>query len=67
MDLSALQQIAAGNTWGALWPELALGCLALGLLLLEVVLPKGAQARIPAIAIVAQLVLLGLLAAARTA
>jgi len=64
MDLSALQQIAAGNTWGALWPELALGCLALGLLLLEIVLPKGAQARIPAIAIVAQLVLLGLLAAA---
>jgi len=62
MDLSVLQHLAAGNTWGAIWPELALGCLALALLVLEIVLPKSAQERIPAIAILGQLAVLALLA-----
>ncbi len=62
MDLSALQHLAAGNTWCAIWPELTLGCLALALLALEIVLPKRAHGRIPAVAIAGQLVVLALLA-----
>ncbi len=63
MDLSALQNIAAGNDWGAIWPEISLGCLALALLILEIVLPRKSHGRIPALAIAGQvaiLVVLGL-------
>src|ERR1700733_3096516 len=62
MDLFLLQHLAAGNAWGAIWPELALGCLALALLVLEIVLPKGAHGRIPDVAIAGQLALLAILA-----
>ena len=62
MDPSTLQHLAAGNTWGAIWPELALGCLALALLVLEMVLPRGAHRHIPSVAIFGQIaVLLALL------
>ena len=40
MNYELLQAAAASNTWGAILPELLLGCLALGLLVLEIVLPK---------------------------
>ena len=63
MDIPVLQHLASGNAWGAIWPELALGCLALALLLLEVALPRGARRHIPAIAVLGQAaVLAGLLA-----
>jgi NADH-quinone oxidoreductase subunit N len=58
MTISQLQAFAAGNNWGAVWPELLLGCLALGLLLLEIILPRAAHRRIPCVAIVGQAAIL---------
>ena len=40
MTLEAVKLAAADNIWAAIWPELALGCIALLLLVLETVLPK---------------------------
>jgi NADH-quinone oxidoreductase subunit N len=40
MNLDAVKQAAADNTWLAIFPELMLGCIALILLVLETVLPK---------------------------
>jgi NADH-quinone oxidoreductase subunit N len=40
MTLEAAQLAAADNLWLAIWPELALGCLALLLLVLEMLLPR---------------------------
>jgi NADH-quinone oxidoreductase subunit N len=40
MTLEAVKLAAADNLWLAIWPELALGCIALLLLVLEIVLPK---------------------------
>ncbi|MFI5355703.1 MAG: NADH-quinone oxidoreductase subunit N [Opitutales bacterium] len=63
MNLELLRAAAAANTWGALFPELSLGCLALALLGLELLLPKAQHRLIPAVAIVGQLAILaGLLA-----
>lgn len=59
--LNTLSGIASTNNWGAIYPEIILGCLALGLLVLEVVLPKFAHGAIPRISIVGQLLLLGYL------
>ncbi|MFA6960598.1 MAG: NADH-quinone oxidoreductase subunit N [Opitutaceae bacterium] len=57
-----LIQAAADNRWAAIAPELSLGCLALFLLVLEVILPKKRHSIIPTVAIVGQLgLLLGLL------
>ncbi len=61
MDVSTLQHLAAGNDWGAIWPELALGCLALALLVLEIALPRRAHGHIPSIAILGQLAVLSAL------
>jgi NADH-quinone oxidoreductase subunit N len=58
MHLSLLQHLAAGNEWGAIRPELALGCLALLLLVLDVLLPKAARAQIPTVAILGQVAVL---------
>jgi NADH-quinone oxidoreductase subunit N len=58
MDVSNLQALAAGNTWGVVWPELTLGCLALALLVLEMVLPRGARSHIPSVAIFGQIAVL---------
>ena len=55
MDFTVLRDLAAGNNWWAIWPELVLGCLALLLLVLETVLPKSAHDKIPEISIAAQL------------
>jgi NADH-quinone oxidoreductase subunit N len=52
---------AAQNQWLAIYPELGLGCLALLLLGLEIVLPKSVHGRLPAAAIFGQLVLLAVL------
>ncbi len=61
MPTEYLQQIADTNSWGAIYPELILGCMALGLLMLEVLLPKFAHGAIPRISILGQLLLLGYL------
>ncbi len=57
-----LVNIAQTNQWLALTPELLLGCLALLLLILEMVLPKKEHGVIPLLAIAGQLgVLVGLI------
>ena len=67
MNYELLQAAAASNTWGAIFPELLLGCLALGLLVLEIVLPKKQHDLIPALAIAGQVaILFGLLINFRT-
>lgn len=53
------EQITRTNDWGVIYPELILGCLALGLLMLEVVLPKAIHGLIPRIAIFVQILVLG--------
>ena len=58
MNYELLQAAAASNTWGAILPELLLGCLALGLLVLEIVLPKKRHDLIPALAIAGQVAIL---------
>ena len=55
----AVPALASGNAWSAIGPELAMGCLALFLLVLETVLPTAAHKRIPSFSIVGQLVILG--------
>src|SRR5215207_5499874 len=46
MNLEAVKLAAADNTWAAIWPELTLGCIALLLLVLEILLPKRHHAMI---------------------
>jgi NADH-quinone oxidoreductase subunit N len=58
MDLSLLQHLAAGNTWGAIRPELALGCLALGLLVLDLLFPKRAGGLVACVSLAGQLAIL---------
>ena len=53
-----LIQAAADNRWLAIAPELSLGCLALFLLVLEIILPKNRQSIIPTVAIIGQIGLL---------
>ncbi|MEO7383506.1 MAG: hypothetical protein ABIU18_01090, partial [Novosphingobium sp.] len=50
MNLEALKLAAADNVWSAIFPEMLLGCLALLLLGLEIVLPKRLHAMIPDLA-----------------
>lgn len=62
MNLDLLRLAADSNQWGAIFPEVFLGLLALLLLGLEIVLPKSQHKHIPTFAIVGQLgLLLGLL------
>lgn len=58
MDSISLKVIADTNQWLAIYPELALGLLALGLLVLELILPRSAHRLIPRIAIWLQVLLL---------
>ncbi len=54
MNLDLLRQAAEQNQWGIIAPELALGCLALFLLVLEIVVPKRHHDFIPGVAILGQ-------------
>src|ERR1700685_1269894 len=63
MDFANLRELAAGNSWGAIWPELSLGCLALFLLVLETVLPRAQHARIQMVSILGQVAILAALVA----
>lgn len=58
MNIELLQAAAESNQWSAIFPEIALGCLALALLALEIMLPKAQHKIIPSVAIVGQLTLL---------
>ncbi len=55
MTPTLLQAAAASNHWSALTPELILACAALGLLALEIILPRSQYRNIPVVAILAQL------------
>lgn len=61
MSTEYFQKIAETNVWGAIAPELALGILALALLAMEVILPKVAHGLIPRLAILGQLIILGVM------
>ncbi|MDO8542008.1 MAG: NADH-quinone oxidoreductase subunit N [Opitutaceae bacterium] len=50
MNLEAVKFAAADNLWSAIAPELILGCMALLLLVLEIVLPKRHHGLIPDVA-----------------
>ncbi|MBS0663323.1 MAG: NADH-quinone oxidoreductase subunit N [Verrucomicrobia bacterium] len=58
MDVTALQAIAANNDWMTIFPELLLGCVALALLVLEIVLPKRLHASLPGVALFGVLAIL---------
>jgi len=62
MTIETLQAIADQNEWLSIMPELMLGCLALALLVLEILLPAKDHRLIPGFAIFGQVaVLVGLL------
>ena len=46
-DINSLNQFAADNTWIVIWPEIILAVTALGLLVLEILLPKVKDKVIP--------------------
>jgi NADH-quinone oxidoreductase subunit N len=50
MNLEAVKLAAADNQWCAIAPELMVGCIALLLLVLEIILPKEQHRHIPAVA-----------------
>ncbi len=53
---------AVHNPWAALWPEIGIGCLALALLILEIILPARAHRHLPTIGLAGLLaVFIGLL------
>ena len=58
MDFSSLQALAANNDWTAIFPELLLGCLALVLLGLEIVLPRNLHSHLPVVALLGVLAIL---------
>ena len=58
MNLDFFQAAADANQWWAIFPEAAMGCLALALLVLELALPKEQHRLIPGFAILGQLALL---------
>jgi NADH-quinone oxidoreductase subunit N len=55
MTSEILQAAAASNQWAAIFPELLVGCLALALLVLEILLPRKSHDLIPGFAIAGQL------------
>jgi NADH-quinone oxidoreductase subunit N len=62
MSIDLLQQAAASNQWAAIMPEVLLACLALLLLVLEIVLPRKTHEHIPVVSLLGQLgILIGLL------
>jgi NADH-quinone oxidoreductase subunit N len=63
MDSSLLHQFSEANQWRAIAPEVFLGCLALALLVLELLLPKRLHEHIPCAALAGLLAALVALAA----
>jgi len=50
MSTELLQAVAASNEWWALGPEIILACAALGLLVMEMILPRKDHYAIPYLA-----------------
>jgi NADH-quinone oxidoreductase subunit N len=50
-----LIRIAESNQWFAIFPEIQLGCLALALLVVEMILPKKEHESIPYLSVAGQL------------
>lgn len=63
VDLSVYQELAATNTWIALYPELALALLALLVLTLDLFLPARLRGLLPTWSILGQVLLLGVMLA----
>jgi NADH-quinone oxidoreductase subunit N len=61
MTTEYLKAVANTNDWLAIAPEMLLGCCALALLVMEIVLPKHEQRFIPRVAIATQAAILGFL------
>ena len=61
MTTEYLKAVAETNDWWAIAPEMLLGCCALALLVMEIVLPKHEHRFIPRVAIAAQALILGFL------
>src|SRR5262245_9663768 len=59
MSTELLQAAANSNQWMAIFPELILACAALGLLMLEIILPKSQHRFIPHAAVLTLLAALG--------
>lgn len=62
MNLDAVKIAAESNQWAAIVPELALGCLALLLLVVEMLLPKNRHNLIATLSIAGQLAILAVVA-----
>ncbi len=62
MSTELLKAIADSNQWWAIGPEIILACAALGLLVLEIVLPKDQHRFIPAFAILSLVMVLAAVA-----
>jgi NADH-quinone oxidoreductase subunit N len=58
MSTELLKAVADSNQWWAIGPEMILACAALGLLVLEIVLPKNQQRFIPAFAVLSLIAVL---------
>lgn len=59
MNLEAVKLAASLNEWSGVIPEIALGCLALLLLVLEILLPKKSHDSISLVSLVGQFAILG--------
>jgi NADH-quinone oxidoreductase subunit N len=62
MNLDAVKHAASLNEWSAIAPELALGCLALLLLVVEMLLPKNRHGVIASLSILGQFAILAFVA-----
>ena len=58
MTTQYLKAVADTNLWWALGPEIVLGCTALALLVMEILLPKNQHRLIPQFALIAQVAVL---------
>jgi NADH-quinone oxidoreductase subunit N len=58
MSTELLKAIADSNQWWAIGPEMILACAALGLLVLEIILPKDQHRFIPVVAVLSLLAVL---------
>lgn len=58
MSIELLKEIALSNQWWAIGPEIILACAALGLLVMEIILPRDQHRFIPHYAILAQVMVL---------
>ena len=68
MPIDAVKLAAEANEWAAIFPELILACVALGLLVLEIVLPRSQHKLIPTAAVLGLVaVLIGLVVNFHTA